>query len=234
MMKVCSTQFVLDHRSQIGNLNTNLLSTGTFLYRHYKEALSLISTLSAELAEIQTQLHITNDDFEGYLQDEWTYLQSLQTEPPHETLQYQYVECLMDLDKHRYLSVYSYYINLNSSERNAHDVAQQALRKLLSAHPPPHGLHKLLVKANCNIRTALGTLERTEQRTVQLENQLEVRDRWDPSSEEYKAVRQGLAQRQYRSALDELERLVVQRLFELAKLNISGTGESHSGLSTVH
>jgi len=140
----------------------------------------------------------------------------------------------MDLDKHRYLSVYSYYINLNYSERNAHDVAQQALRELLSAHPPPHGLHKLLVKANHNIRTALGTLERTEQRTVQLENQLEVRDRWDPSSEEYKAVRQGLAQRQYRSALDELERLVVQRLFELAKLNISGTGESHSGLSTVH
>jgi hypothetical protein len=144
--------------------------------------------LSAELAEIQTQLHITNDDFEGYLQDERTYLQSLQTEPPHETLQYQYIECLMDLDKHRYLSVYSYYINLNSSERNAHNVTQQALRELLSAHPPPHGLHKLLVKANHNIRTALGTLERTEQRTVQLENQLQVRDQWDPSSEEYKAV----------------------------------------------
>jgi hypothetical protein len=62
---------------------------------------------------------------------------------------------------------------------------------------------------------------------LQLENQLEVCDWWDPSSEEYKAVQQGLAQRRYRLALDELERLVVQRLFELAKLNISGTGELH-------
>ncbi|KDQ49056.1 hypothetical protein JAAARDRAFT_93130, partial [Jaapia argillacea MUCL 33604] len=56
------------------------------------------------------------------------------------------------------------------------------------------------------------------------ENQLSIESRWSPDSLEYKDVEGKLCERAYRKALDELERLVVQRLFELSKLNISGTG----------
>lgn len=61
---------------------------------------------------------------------------------------------------------------------------------------------------------------------VQLENQLRLRERWESDSEEYQSIKSKVVERQYRRALDELERLVVQRLFELTKLNLSGTGMS--------
>jgi hypothetical protein len=44
-------------------------------------------------------------------------------------------------------------------------------------------------------------------------------------SPEYKHYQDEAHLLEYRSALDELERLVVQRLFELSKLGMSGTGK---------
>ncbi|KAJ7041288.1 hypothetical protein C8F04DRAFT_1208483 [Mycena alexandri] len=46
--------------------------------------------------------------------------------------------------------------------------------------------------------------------------------RWTPEHAEYKAASEMMVQRRYRRALDELERLVVQRLMELTKLSLSG------------
>ena len=49
--------------------------------------------------------------------------------------------------------------------------------------------------------------------------------RWDPSSPEYLDTLGYLATRKYQRALEELQRLVIQRLFELHKMNISATSE---------
>jgi hypothetical protein len=48
--------------------------------------------------------------------------------------------------------------------------------------------------------------------------------RWDPSSPEYLETLGYLSMRTYQRALEELQRLVIQRLFELHKMNISATG----------
>ncbi|PCH40550.1 hypothetical protein WOLCODRAFT_68845 [Wolfiporia cocos MD-104 SS10] len=48
--------------------------------------------------------------------------------------------------------------------------------------------------------------------------------RWVPGSAAYEAGVAELAKRDYRRALDDLERLIVQCLFELTKLGISGIG----------
>ncbi|EPS93141.1 hypothetical protein FOMPIDRAFT_131399 [Fomitopsis schrenkii] len=48
--------------------------------------------------------------------------------------------------------------------------------------------------------------------------------RWLPGSLEYQEASRLLTDREYRRSLDELERLVVQRLFELTKAGMSGTG----------
>ena len=50
--------------------------------------------------------------------------------------------------------------------------------------------------------------------------------RWLPDSDSYKATQKLLVERSYRRAVDNLERLVVQRLFELTKLGINGVGMS--------
>ena len=89
------------------------------------------------------------------------------------------------------------------------------------------------MKGNRQVRTTLGAVQWSEHRVVQLEDQLEIHDQWGPNAAEYQSVVEDMTWRQYRLALDELERLVVQHLFELSKLNVSGTGECLSGFCVL-
>lgn len=60
--------------------------------------------------------------------------------------------------------------------------------------------------------------------TAHVEMQLQVEERWAIGDDTYNKYKQETSLCQYRIALDELERLVVMRLFELSKLSLSGTG----------
>ncbi|KAJ3964378.1 hypothetical protein EV361DRAFT_812184 [Lentinula raphanica] len=57
-----------------------------------------------------------------------------------------------------------------------------------------------------------------------LEMKLDIRMRWMPDSEEWRAAKDLVHKAKYRRALDKLEGLVVARLFELSKMNMSHTG----------
>ena len=57
-----------------------------------------------------------------------------------------------------------------------------------------------------------------------LEVRLEVGVRWNKESEEWKATSVLLTGRRYQRCLDELEGLIVSRMFELTKMNMSQTG----------
>ncbi|TFK46288.1 hypothetical protein OE88DRAFT_1596381, partial [Heliocybe sulcata] len=85
-------------------------------------------------------------------------------------------------------------------------------------------LHKSLVNASRDIRTGQTKYINTETTAAQLESALQIHVRWTPDTPEYQAVQAQLRECKYKNALDELERLVVQHLFELSKLNMSGTG----------
>lgn len=66
----------------------------------------------------------------------------------------------------------------------------------------------------------------TLQKAVQdLESKLEIYDRWEPGSSQWKSTLHMIDTRRYRKALNHLEGLVVARLFELTKAHQSGTGE---------
>ena len=52
--------------------------------------------------------------------------------------------------------------------------------------------------------------------------------RWAPTMQEYEDGLVLVRERKYRRALDDLERLVVQRPFEMTKLGMSGVGVSKS------
>ncbi|KAJ7020575.1 hypothetical protein C8F04DRAFT_1317247 [Mycena alexandri] len=65
------------------------------------------------------------------------------------------------------------------------------------------------------------------QRHHALELHLEIRldtARWVPGSERYKVARVMVVKRRYQRALDKLQALVISRMFELTKMNMSGTG----------
>ena len=75
---------------------------------------------------------------------------------------------------------------------------------------------------------ALNCLTRAEDHVKDLEQQLNITKPWTSDSPGYIQTALFIQQCKYLKAVDNLERLVVQRLFELTKMNLSGTGESHS------
>jgi len=60
---------------------------------------------------------------------------------------------------------------------------------------------------------------------VELEVTLGVENRWTFASPAYQETLKYMAMRKYHQALDKLQKLVIQRLFELHKLNLARTGE---------
>ena len=70
---------------------------------------------------------------------------------------------------------------------------------------------------------------------IEMEVSMGIDRQWDPSSPEYLETLGYLSTRTYQCALKELQRLVIQRLFELHKMNISATGEyvPQSGSLTI-
>ena len=52
--------------------------------------------------------------------------------------------------------------------------------------------------------------------------------RWTPTMQEYEDGLVLVRERKYRRAVDDLERLVVQRLFEMTKLSMSGVSGSRT------
>ncbi|GAW02457.1 hypothetical protein LENED_004115 [Lentinula edodes] len=62
---------------------------------------------------------------------------------------------------------------------------------------------------------------------LQMESQMDVRRRWTPLDSEYKAALKYMTERKYLQALENLHFLVIKRLFEMHKLNMSGTALQH-------
>jgi hypothetical protein len=71
----------------------------------------------------------------------------------------------------------------------------------------------------------------TQHDVISMELKLGIANRWSPSSAEYQATLTYMTLRKYHKSLDNLQRLVVQRLFELQRLNVSQTGKSITELS---
>jgi hypothetical protein len=63
-------------------------------------------------------------------------------------------------------------------------------------------------------------------RVHELERKLSIQDPWTPGSLEWVAAHEMIKLRDYRKAVDKLESLVVSRIFELSKMNMSETGMS--------
>lgn len=61
---------------------------------------------------------------------------------------------------------------------------------------------------------------------VALETALGVTERWTEDSQQYQDTLKRIAERDWQRALDRLEYLMVQRMFELAKAHTFGTGTS--------
>lgn len=86
-------------------------------------------------------------------------------------------------------------------------------------------INEALTQARIRVDSSYAKLQHAEALVVHVEIQLAVEARWEIGGPEYTQFKMEARIGKYRAALDELERLIVMRLFELSKLSLSGTGE---------
>jgi cytidylate kinase len=79
-------------------------------------------------------------------------------------------------------------------------------------------------------RRAQEKMEKEEERVEELEETLEIVERWMTESPKWAATVDGIKKRKYVLALDSLKLLIVERIFELTKMNQSQTGKWYESL----
>ncbi|KAI5985372.1 hypothetical protein EDD15DRAFT_2390180 [Pisolithus albus] len=181
-----------------------------FLLNNYKQALDLLSNGRATLERLMRELGVSDPlIFRQWLDEERVYLKSLLQEPAEETLQMEYWQRLVNLaasrqDLETILSTWTVVTAQNVAPIWSDS---SATRKRETVH-----------------RHAQENYEKDLKAVQELEGRLGITCRWVPEDEEWQAAARLVANRKYQHALDNVERLVVSRIFELSKMNQSGTG----------
>lgn len=88
-------------------------------------------------------------------------------------------------------------------------------------------LKRSLLPSRGDQATTLNHVTCAEENLKRIEQQLGVTETWTASCALYIETKAFIQNCKYLRAVDNLERLVVQRLFELTKMNLSGTGKSY-------
>ncbi|KAJ3775255.1 hypothetical protein FB446DRAFT_638291 [Lentinula raphanica] len=173
-----------------------------FIVDNYKQALEIEATRPA-LAKTMTDLGIPSvETFNQWLEEERDYLNSLKKEPPEETLQMEYYKKL---------------VKLQDAE------SKLSTSTSLWVHYTPDSIDQTS-KIETQRRHALESRDDLKAEVQLLELRLGIKDRWVSGSEDWERVKKMVITAKYQKALDRLEGLVVARLFELTKLNMSHTG----------
>ncbi|KAF7967244.1 hypothetical protein HWV62_35063 [Athelia sp. TMB] len=179
-----------------------------FLHDNYKQALDILQSGPTSLTQAMLDLRIADTAiFEQWREEEKVYLQGLSKEPMRETLQMEYYQKLVNLAaaSHSLDAARNTWIQLGPSTAAAgyqsHDLSIEVAR-----------------------RKALALYEKDLNLVLDLETKLEIMTRWTPECEEWRQAGDLVAMRRYQRALDHVEGLIVARMFELTKMNMSKTG----------
>ncbi|KAG1781180.1 hypothetical protein EV702DRAFT_963120, partial [Suillus placidus] len=172
----------------------------------------VIQTLQAELSIIKCELNLDDTDFVKFYNEEKLYLYCLKMkEPPiRDRLCIRYVEVLDDLDSCR------------DEWNTARSAANNALTTVGVGDFAE--IRAALNTARIRVDAAYAKLQNAEALVAHMEIQLRIEEHWVIGGPEYIQFKEEATLGKYCMALNELEHLVVMRLFELSKLSLSGTG----------
>ncbi|KAG2087520.1 uncharacterized protein F5147DRAFT_748517 [Suillus discolor] len=167
-----------------------------FLLNNYMQAIGIIKKYRNEVSSLASSLNIREDDFERWIEEEKHFLMDLKDEPVEHVLACSYVQALMDLQS-----------------------ADQKWQKISDSFRTTSHAHTINYEQNVRQTSQLEA-----QRRAALDGLMIHIQRWTPQHPEYLSVLERIKSHDFRRALDKLQQLVVQRLLELAKANLSGTG----------
>ncbi|KAG1905546.1 uncharacterized protein F5891DRAFT_976459 [Suillus fuscotomentosus] len=182
----------------------------TFLYNNYKQALNVLHDAHTTLPKLMAELGVTDDNvFDAWLAEERSYLMSLTQEPEHETLHMEYWQRL---------------VNLSGSRKDL-DAASMAWA-VSTPRTVQFGAHDVTstTRNETAWRHTIENYDKDLKVVQELEVKLGITRRWVPDDPEWRDAGCLVANRKLQRALDNLEGLVVARIFELSKMNRAGTG----------
>ncbi|KAJ7816682.1 hypothetical protein B0H14DRAFT_3475139 [Mycena olivaceomarginata] len=173
----------------------------------YRQALGILKTEPVLQNWMRQEGVDSYAQFHEWLQEEKDYLLSLKDAPKtnKETLEMEYVQKL---------------INLSASEAKYTVLLADARRTRGDGAPYVPGVGK----AELARRHGKEKVEKDLEIVQELERQLDIADRWTTASPRWVSTTVAIKKRKYLLALDALELLIVERIFELTKMNQSQTG----------
>ncbi|KAJ7300570.1 hypothetical protein DFH08DRAFT_725213 [Mycena albidolilacea] len=175
-----------------------------FLCSNYHQALGILKTKAPLRAWMRQEGVDSVNRFTEWLAEETTYLEGLKSVPKtnNETLEMEYVQKLVNLSASQYV------------------VAAEArcARGDEGSYAPGTS------KADLARWHEQEKMEKDLERVQDLEELLEIEERWTTVSLKWTATVNEIKKRKYHLALDALELLIVEHIFELTKMNQSQTG----------
>ncbi|KAJ7869745.1 hypothetical protein B0H14DRAFT_3083932 [Mycena olivaceomarginata] len=186
-----------------------------FLCGNYRQALTILKTEDALRTWMRHERVDSVDRFHEWLAEEKTYLEGLKdsAKTNEETLEMEYVQKLVNLS--------ASHADKQSAGRARYRVAAAEARHARGSD----GTYTLGVsKEDRARRRAQEKVEKDLGHVEELEETLDIVERWTTESAKWGATVEEIKRRKYTVALDALELLIVERIFELTKMNQSQTG----------
>ncbi|KAJ7723101.1 hypothetical protein DFH07DRAFT_759653 [Mycena maculata] len=182
-------------------------SLSLLLINKYKRALE-IKQVAPALEIAMRELGVEDQStFVDWLAREKECLLSLSCEPVVETLAMEYYQKLVNLATQTYLVLGVAIPAMVGAADTNYEANAKATRRLEAQRRYAIELHDKVLLA-----------------VQEIELQMGIAIRWFPNSEEWREAAIMVGKRRYQQALDQLQGLIIARIFELTKMNMSGTG----------
>ncbi|KAJ7174442.1 hypothetical protein C8R46DRAFT_892382, partial [Mycena filopes] len=179
-----------------------------FLCNNYDQALEILATEPALKRLMRREEIRSVNEFDVWLVEEREWLESKKAQASKEvvTLEMDYVQKL---------------VNLSASQTKL--MLLKSAARASEAGAPNYDPAKV-ASAKRVLWHAAEIRDKDLEAVIALEERLEVDERWTTARPEWIAAAKALKEKKFRDALDSLEVLIVQRIFELTKVNQSETG----------
>lgn len=198
--------------------------SGKSLFNNYKQALAILAEYTPQLEAFYGATGIAAQDIESWTQEELRYLKDVTAEEPLSPWKVDYVKLLRDLACVRdiYDSESMGVIEFHSLTATDFEMTGSAPR----VSKEQKKMEAARAKVHANLLEAMIKVEEIEEREG-------VTQRWQPRDREYQGAERFIDSQSFSAAVDELEGKVVQRLLELSKANLAGTGTPYLFYRTI-
>ncbi|KAF8054767.1 hypothetical protein FPV67DRAFT_1681827 [Lyophyllum atratum] len=187
-------------------------SLSEFLVNNYKQALDILKGIPALKKTMHDQDIPDPAIFPQWLEEERTYLKALSKEPLEETLEMEYYQKLVNVRASK--------IKLDAAQQEWNVITPGSLATTPGVRARPDLTQSIETKR----RHAVDNYERDVATVQALEVKLSIAVAWTPECVEWARAADLVGKRRYQRCLDQLEMLIVSRMFELTKMNMSQTG----------